>query len=124
MRLLSWNLNGRRDTPQQLARVEVRAADIVALQEVTLSSIVRLRKELPGVGLPHVLDSFNTAQAWEAVGPRRYAVLLTSRFPVAHRMTAVAVPWPERFLSGDVETPRGSITFTQRTFHPVQATVG
>ena len=39
MRLLTWNLNGRRRIERQAAAVVGRAPDIVALQELTANSI-------------------------------------------------------------------------------------
>jgi hypothetical protein len=96
VRLLPWNLNGRRDVEAQLLAIASRAADLLALQEVTPRSIGLLRAALPRCGLPHFIDSFATAARWAAVGPRRYGVIIASRFPLSHVTSSRAVPWPER----------------------------
>jgi exonuclease III len=86
-RLVTWNLNVRRGRlPDQLTAIAARAPDILALQEVTLSSVALLGAQLPILGLSHVLDSFTVAPKWAAKGPRRYGLLLASRVEPAARL--------------------------------------
>ena len=58
MRLLTWNLNARRQVEGQVGAIVGRAPDVVALPEVTLRSVPLLREALPAAGLSHVTDSF------------------------------------------------------------------
>ena len=102
MRLISWNLNGRRaKAHDQVAALLAREPDVVALQEVTRSTLPLLQAALIHGGLLHVADSFSlTPTTFQAVGPRKYGQITASRHP----LTAAApkrfrVPWPERVLS-------------------------
>ena len=110
MRLLTWNLNGRRQVEKQLAAIGAGSPDIVALQEVTQRSIVLLRAALPEVGLPHAIDSFASSVPWAVVGPRRYGLVIASRFRLTHVTSAHVVPWPERILSVTVTLPNGAVS--------------
>jgi len=110
MRLLTWNLNGRRQVEGQAAAIARRSPDIVALQEVTLKSATLWRAALPEAGLPHMIDSFSSSPPWEPAGPRRYGLMIAGRFPLTVVISPHAVPWPERILSTAVVTPRGAIT--------------
>jgi exonuclease III len=109
VRLLTWNLNGRRKVDGQTAAIADRCPDVVALQEVTAPSTTLLREALAGIGLPHVIDSFASSPEWKPVGPRKYGLLIGSRFPLAFVASTEVVPWPERVLSAAVVTPRGAI---------------
>ena len=110
MRLLTWNLNGRRNVEGQLNAIVSRSPDIVALQEVTLSSSRLWRRALREAGLDDVIDSFDTSASWAPVGPRRYGLALGSRFPLTPVPSAHVVPWPERILSAAVATVNGPVT--------------
>lgn len=101
-RLITWNLNGRRACiPAQVAALEARAPDLVALQEVTRTSAPRLHAALRDAGLRYSIDSFSLApSAFVPAGPRRYGLLIASRHPVtAESPDRFEVPWPERVLS-------------------------
>jgi exonuclease III len=50
MRLLTWNLNGRRHVGGQATAITDRSPDIIALQEVTRHSVVLLRQALVASG--------------------------------------------------------------------------
>ena len=110
MRLLTWNLNGRRRIEGQAAAIARRAPDIVALQELTANSIAAWRPALAEAGARDLIDSFSRAPSWQAVGPRRYGLLIASRFPLTYRLCAPNVPWPERLLSVEASTPNGVIS--------------
>lgn len=109
MRLLTWNLNGRRKVDEQMAAIAARSPDIVALQELTQNSTTSWRAVLPLAGLPHVADSFASSPSWEPKGPRRYGLVIAGRFPLACLTSAHTVPWPERILSVAVLAPRCAI---------------
>jgi len=109
MRLLTWNLNGRRKVDEQVSAITARCPDLVALQELTLSSTMSWRRVLPLAGLPHMLDSFTNSQSWEPTGPRRYGLIIAGRFPLTFLNRAHPVPWPERILSASMLTLRGSV---------------
>jgi exonuclease III len=102
VRLIAWNLNARRGAAAaQVAALSARAPDVVALQEVTRTTVPTLRAALHAAGLPHAADSLSLAPP-EVLpgGPRRYGLLIASR----HRLVAeppgrFPVPWPERVLS-------------------------
>lgn len=106
IRLLSWNLNGRRgEAAAQVAALCRYKPDIVALQEVTTSSLPIVRKELASAGLAHVADSFSLApRDWQPMGPRRYGQLTASGHPLAPELPGrFPIPWPERVLSVQVD---------------------
>jgi exonuclease III len=109
MRLLTWNLNGRRRVGEQMAAIAGRRPEVVALQELTQNSIASWRAALPLEGLPHVVDSFASSPSWDPKGPRRYGLLLASRFPLTCLRSKHLVLWPERILSVAMLTPRGAI---------------
>lgn len=96
VRLLTWNVNGRRrQLREQVDAICGRSPDIVALQEVTAGTVGQLRSTLPEHGLANVIDSFADSPSLTAIGPRRYGVLLASRFPLVDSVSASTVPWPE-----------------------------
>lgn len=75
--------------------------DVVAVQEVTVASLPLLRSALTANGFHHIVDSFELAPGdFLPRGPRRYAVLTASRYPLAAEHPGrFLVPWPERVLS-------------------------
>jgi hypothetical protein len=89
----------QRKVAEQVAAIAARSPDIVALQELTLISTMSWRDVLPLAGLPNVVDSFSSSPSWEPKGPRRYALIVASRFPLTYVTWPHAVPWPERILS-------------------------
>ena len=109
MRLLTWNLNARRNVDGQVAAIAAHQPDVVALQEVTARTVSVLRTTLPALNLSHVIDSFAASPEWVAVGPRRYGLLIASRFPLSEAPHAHEVVWPERLLSARVSTPTQAV---------------
>jgi exonuclease III len=88
-----------------------RTPDLVVLQEVTQPGLSLLRTLLAKGGLIHQADSFELAP-YPAIltGPRRYGLLIASRFPIhPWEPGCFDVPWPERILSVDIETPCGPV---------------
>jgi exonuclease III len=112
MKLISWNLASRVGcVAEQVQAVLHRSPDVVAFQEVTVRTRGELRERLAGGGLVHAVDSFDHASAPALLrGPRRYGVLVASRFPLeldsTHQFEA---SWPERILAVDVVTPIGAV---------------
>ena len=105
VRLISWNLNGRREkTGAQVAAVLLRDPDVVALQEVTYSSLPILRGALAEGGLTQIVDSFALAPIdFRPQGARRYGQLTASRYPLGAQLPGrFPVPWPERILSAQL----------------------
>ncbi|MBA3655720.1 MAG: endonuclease/exonuclease/phosphatase family protein [Gemmatimonadaceae bacterium] len=101
MILISWNLNGRRrDTTAQIEALLLRQPDVIALQEVTLSSLPLIREALAGGRLSHLVDSFTMGPPnFKPSGPRRYCLLIASRYPLVPELPSrFQVPWPERIL--------------------------
>jgi exonuclease III len=59
MKLITWNLNGRRNrAQQQVEALAARGPDIVALLEATVRSFPELRTVLVAEGLVHRVDGF------------------------------------------------------------------
>jgi exonuclease III len=81
-----------------------REPDVVALQEVTATSLPLWREALTHIGLPHVRSSLEGASLdRRPAGPRRHGVLLAARSPLEPAETGVEVPWPETVLSALVD---------------------
>jgi exodeoxyribonuclease III len=77
---------------------------VVALQEVTATSLPAWRGALADFGLTDVACSLDEAPAGrEPAGPRRTGVLLASRAPLEVVDAGIDVPWPETVLSAVVD---------------------
>src|SRR3954451_3107217 len=95
MRLVSWNVAGRvRRLDEQAAGGAAEAPGVVALQEVSRTTLPRWRPAIGAVGLAHVCSAADLHPA--PVGRRGLAVLLASRWPLAVLPGPEALPWPER----------------------------
>ena len=93
MRLLSWNVAGRRTRlPEQAAAVVAAGADVVCLQEVTVTSLAPWRAALADAGLAHASTPLDDGRPPR---PRRLAVLTATREP-HERIPIDGLPWPER----------------------------
>jgi exonuclease III len=110
MRILSWNLNGRCSTAPQVASILSLQPDVIALQEVTKTTVNILRAALAAAGYD-CFDSFSLAPSdFQATGPRRYALIIASCYPLAAIPPGqFPVPWPERVLSAMARTPNGLV---------------
>jgi exonuclease III len=99
MRLLTWNVAGRRTRqPEQAAAVASLAPDVVCLQEVTATSLPSWREALAAAGLEHVVTPLDDALPPK---PRRLAVLTAAREPLAP-VALEGLPWPERAAAADL----------------------
>ncbi|OAI44442.1 hypothetical protein AYO38_09675 [bacterium SCGC AG-212-C10] len=81
MRILSWNLNVRRDCAGQVAALAALAPDVVALQEVTRRSESALRPLLSDSGLTHFASGLDSAPALSPPVLDRF-VIVASRWPI------------------------------------------
>ena len=54
MKLISWNINRRRETAQQMRVLAARRPDIIGLQEVTAHSVAGWVQALTAAGFHHV----------------------------------------------------------------------
>lgn len=115
MKLLTWNVAGRTGLlREQIAAVERREADLVALQEVRPSTVVRWAEALAAGGLGHALDSS------AALGRRRLFNLTASRWELTE-LPAIGAPQPERVLSAVSESPFGQVELHNAHVPPAQS---
>ena len=102
MRLVSWNVAGRvRRLDEQAAAIASEAPDLVALQEVSRTTLPRWRAAIGPMGLAHVCAAADLHPA--PVRRRGLAVLLASRWPLAVLPGPEALPWPERALLARID---------------------
>jgi endonuclease/exonuclease/phosphatase family metal-dependent hydrolase len=100
--VLTWNVAGRvRAVPDQLAALAERPVDVLALQEIRLSSLDAWRAGLrERLGYAHVISSLDGHDPAVRLAPdRRLGVLVASRAPLAQVAAPAGVPWPERVLT-------------------------
>jgi len=112
LKLISWNTAHRtRTLPEQVEALLERSPDIVALQEVTVSTRDLLAHGLAEGGLGHFACSLDSPPAAETRGgPRRYGVAIASRYPLeCPTGLGLPVPWPEKTLSCRVSSPFGGV---------------
>ena len=98
--ILTWNVAGRvRGIDPQAAALAEQTADVVALQEIRLSSLAPWRAALVELGFPHVVTSLDAIQPDARLpADRRLGVLVAGRSPVESLGAPPGVPWPERVL--------------------------
>jgi exonuclease III len=95
MRLLTWNVAGRvRRRAEQREAVLSVDADVVALQEVTPTTVAGWTEDLGAAGY----GVRTTGAGPRPEGRRRLGVLVASREPL-RAGPDVDVPWPERLLA-------------------------
>ncbi|MEA2421389.1 MAG: hypothetical protein QOF55_488, partial [Thermoleophilaceae bacterium] len=98
--VVTWNVQGRvRTVDLQAAALADQPADLIALQEVRLSSLGPWRAALGELGFPHVVSSLDRHDPAVRLAPeRRLGVLIASRTPLEPLAAPPGVPWPERVL--------------------------
>src|SRR3954447_7980014 len=112
MRLISWNVAGRvKRLNEQMEAIAGYGPDVVAFQEVTLTTAPLLRERLVRHGLTHCEDSFRLCRdASPFQGPRKYGQLVASRWPLQPLPPSeFRLPWPERVLSASIASPSGAV---------------
>ena len=99
MRLLTWNVAGRRTRlAEQAEMVAAAGADVVFLQEVTVNSLPEWRAALEDAGFGHTLTPLDDGRPPK---PRRLAVLTAAREPL-ERLALGDLVWPERAVAADL----------------------
>lgn len=102
MKLISWNVAGRRGRLEDQIRAVLRQeADLVCLQEVRESTAPRWREVLGRDGLEQVADSSGRSD-------RKLFNLTASRWPVTE-LEVSGMPQPERLLSVCVWSDSGPV---------------
>lgn len=110
MRLISWNVANRvKKQPRQLEAVLARQPDLLALQEITKKTGDMWREGLSQAGYHEIILSLeHSSEPEKLVGPRRYGILVASRWPVTLLdQSELEIPWKERLLSVVVHHPEG-----------------
>jgi exonuclease III len=115
MKLVTWNVNARAAAgngkqPEQARRLIAERPEVVALQEVTTTTLPLWRAALEPEGY-RVVDSFAlSANPGALRGRRRYGEVIASRFPVQPlRQDQFTLPWPERVLSVRLDADFGTV---------------
>jgi endonuclease/exonuclease/phosphatase family metal-dependent hydrolase len=99
MRIVSWNVAGRRaKLPDQAAAVLGVGPDVVCLQEVTPNSLPEWRAQLAGAGFDAGVCPLDDATPPK---PRRLGVLTAARTPL-DRIDLPELPWFERAVAVDL----------------------
>ena len=99
MRIVSWNVAGRRTRlPEQAAAVLSIAPDVVCLQEVTPNSLPEWRAALADAGFDRGATPLDDGTPPK---PRRLGVLTCAREPL-DRIELPALPWFERAVAVDL----------------------
>ena len=106
MRVISWNLNGRvAKAKMQCEALMKREPDVVALQEITATTLPILRDQLVKHDFRYLIDSFSQlGTTTPLAGPRRYGLVIASQHPLDYQnhLTSSFV-WPEKFLAGTLK---------------------
>ncbi len=109
MRVVTWNLNVRRDCAAQVGALVALKPDLVALQEVTVRSAPVLRELLAAAGLPHFVAGNEVMGAGRQLRLDRF-VVVASRWALEPGDPA-DVPVPEVVVCAIAETPEGAVDF-------------
>jgi exonuclease III len=104
VRLITWNVARRvQALAEQAAALGEREPDLIALQEVTATTLPLWEAACATLGLAHVACTLAGADPARApAGPRRTGVLLAAREPLEPLPGALPVPWPESALAARV----------------------
>jgi endonuclease/exonuclease/phosphatase family metal-dependent hydrolase len=95
---------------EQGAALAGREPDVIALQEVTDTTLPLWRAVLERIGLPHVRASLDTAEPSRApAARRRTGVLLASAAPLRDPTATLPVPWPETAMAAGTATTIGPV---------------
>jgi exonuclease III len=115
MKIISWNVAGRvRKQQLQLDALISREPDVVGLQEVTIKTLPLWMEGFKKEGYANVISSFDLQGAGnnELTGPRRYGILVASRWPLDPvDQRSLKIPWQERLLSILIHSPNVDFEF-------------
>jgi exonuclease III len=103
MRVITWNLNKRRNYAAQVAALAARQPDIIALQEVTANTRDGLRVALAEIGLNYAVDS-----AAHGSHTKRGYVMIACRYPL-QPLPFVSDCFPESAADVLAATPFGQL---------------
>ena len=106
MRVITWNVARRSSRlAEQAAALAAREPDVVALQEVTDTTLPLWRVVLERIGLPHVRASLDHAERSRTPAQRRRTgVLLGSRTAPGDPSATLPVPWSETAVAAVAAT--------------------
>jgi endonuclease/exonuclease/phosphatase family metal-dependent hydrolase len=108
LRVVSWNVNARRDSAGQVGEIAAFRPDVVALQEVTPAGIERFRDAFAAIGIPYLLAGAHLAAEAGQDAIAKRAVVLASRWPMAPCQPA-AVPRQELVVCATIAAARGPV---------------
>jgi len=114
MNVISWNVAFRvRKQPLQLDALLERNADLIGLQEVTAKTHPLWTTGLEEAGYKYIFSTFDKQpNPYNLRGPRRYGVLIASKWPLKpKRSSGARLPWPERLLSAEIAHPKSRFEF-------------
>ncbi|WLR61499.1 endonuclease/exonuclease/phosphatase family protein [Guptibacillus hwajinpoensis] len=109
--LFSWNIRqgGGKRIHKQLEVISDLQPDVVALQEMTMHNVDQYAALLNDLGLNHVIDTFALSKdPSKLIGPRRYGLLIASKWPFK-LSNNFSIPWTERILGVEMDSPFGRI---------------
>ena len=114
MKIISWNLANRvRKQQLQLDALISREPDVIGLQEVTSRTLPLWVEGLKKAGYTYTISSFSLhSDNGEFTGPRRYGILVASRWPLELvDQHSLNIPWHERLVSALVHSPNVDFEF-------------
>ena len=111
LRVITWNVARRSSRlAEQGAVLAGRDPDVIALQEVTETTLPLWRAVLERIGLPHVRASLDTADPSRVpASRRRTGVLLASAVPLGEASSALPVPWTETVVAAVAASAIGPV---------------
>ncbi len=114
MHLISWNVRsgGGKRIEAQIETLRARKPDIVALQEVTPSTVGLFRSQFEQMGFEHLADSFPRCGSDRLNGGRKFGELIASRWKFEQLSSSkfgVPALWTQKVLSVVIDTPWGDV---------------
>ena len=113
LKTISWNVAGRvRKQPHQIDAVLQSDADIIALQEIILTTQPRWILSLSKAGYFVICSSDFVEDKSKLKGGRRYSIIIASKWGFDTISPEVlSIPWQERLLSVIIDSPWGPLEF-------------
>ena len=114
MKIISWNVAYRvRKQQLQLDALISREPDVIGLQEVTSKTLPLWVEGLQKAGYAYSISSFSLHGGnSELTGPRRYGILVASRWPLnSINQRLLKIPWHERLVSALIHFPNVDFEF-------------
>jgi exonuclease III len=101
MKLISWNVNARKnDVAKQVIALSQQEPHVVALQDVRITALAQYEHAFAEIGLCHILHTFQNISD----EPAPTGVLIASRFELERLpLLPSSVLWPEGYQSPDPE---------------------